>query len=353
MKKKFLSVMVAVLSSVLVAACFFDKKSDSVVVVVSPDFAPFSSKKDGELIGFDIDLANKIAEKLGKKVTFQEASSAQFAALIQDKKADLVISAFEISNAKRELFAFSDPYFQDSLVIVYLKNKFHFTDVSELKGKIIGVRTGSAMEEALSNNSLISNLTVMPQDNEDQLFDNLKSGRVDAVLLSQSQLSLFLAKDVDLTYIQAAAIPISGYVVAMHQDTDLKEKVDHIISELKEEGFIDGLLKKWIVEVEESTDDVKQNHSDVVPGNINESTTPNTAEALKVTTVLDNTQDSNVTSVNNTATGANSTTEQPAATDAEANDGIATTKSEQAQPASVTEATSASEVQQAKQQAKQ
>ena len=118
MKQKILITLVAILTLGLLASCA--KSSDALVVGTDAAFPPFEmvDEQTKEIVGFDIDLMNAIAEKAGLDIQFQNVAWDPLLAGMADCQYDMAISGMTITPDRAAQFAFSDPYINAGQIVV-------------------------------------------------------------------------------------------------------------------------------------------------------------------------------------------------------------------------------------------
>ncbi len=222
------------------------------VLTVGSDiaFPPFESKDEntGEIIGFDIDLAAEIADRLGLELEIVPALFDSIIPALNGKKFDLVISAMTITEKREEEVDFSDPYINSNQSIAVAADS-DIDAVEGLSGKIVGVQrgtTGADKAEELKDEVGITEIRTY----EDALlaFEDLKAGRVDAII-NDLPVSAFLATKDPAFKVVAEIKTDEQYGMAFRDDNDtLREAVNKILKEMRDDGTYDRIYAKWFGE---------------------------------------------------------------------------------------------------------
>ena len=126
----------------LLVSCTSVKKSDTLVVGISPDYPPFALKIKGELAGTDVEMMHKIGRALNKKIEFKEMDFHALIPALLAKKIDLAISGVSPTQERRKKVLFTNPYYIEQNCILFNKEKNHFTNVLDLKGKVVATTLG-------------------------------------------------------------------------------------------------------------------------------------------------------------------------------------------------------------------
>jgi polar amino acid transport system substrate-binding protein len=156
------------------------------VVITSPDNPPFEFKDTAQggdkVIGFDMDVIQKVAEQLGRPIKIIEADFSGIIPALQSGRADMAIAAIVPTDERRKSVDFSDPYYMYKFALLVPESSTIASE-KELNDKKIGVQTGSSHEvlahklkESMPEMSLTS-LTKLGA-----LVQELKNGRIQAVL---------------------------------------------------------------------------------------------------------------------------------------------------------------------------
>ncbi|WEV61106.1 transporter substrate-binding domain-containing protein [Streptococcaceae bacterium ESL0729] len=256
MKKIFAGLLVA-LSVVSLAACggkSSSSKDDSLqkvkdkgelVVALSPDYAPFEFQmiKDGKnvVVGSDIDLANKIAEKIGVKVKISTMDFSNVLASVANGSADLAISGLTATDERKKTFDFSDEYYQTKNVLVVNKDKAgKYKSISDLKGAKIAAQKGSIQEGIVTDTFKDSTLISLPTATN--MINELKNNTVDAVALDGLVAESYVESNDDIEIDKDVTFPAdtegSNAIAIKKGNESLKAEVNAVIAELKKEGFI-------------------------------------------------------------------------------------------------------------------
>jgi len=217
-------------------------------------YAPFESKAaDGKLVGFDIDLGNEICARLKAKCVWVENDFDGMIPALKAKKFDGVLSSMSMTPQRAEQIAFSSKLFNTPTRLVAKKGSGILPTADSLKGKTVGVEQGTIQETYAKTYWETKGAKVVPYQNQDQVYADLLSGRLDAALQDAVQADIgflktprgagfeFVGKDLDDPKILG-----SGAGIGMRkEDTDLKAKVDKAIADIIKDGTYKKLEKKY------------------------------------------------------------------------------------------------------------
>lgn len=221
---------------------------------VDPSYPPFESKApDGSLIGFDIDLGNALCAKLNAKCVWVENDFDGMIPALQARKIDAVLSDMSVTEKRRQQIDFTDKTaFSPTRMVAKAGSKLEPTAES-LKGKSIGVEQGTVQETYAKANYEPNGTNVVSYQNQDQVYADLKSGRLDAALQDEAQANAgFLktpeGKGFDFCGPELNDNKILGSVAAIgirKADVDLKNALNTALAELLKDGTYQTIAKKY------------------------------------------------------------------------------------------------------------
>ena len=175
---------------------------------VDPSYAPFESKAaDGSLVGFDIDLGNAICAELKVKCKWVESDFDGMVPGLKANKFDGVISSMTVTPAREKVIDFSNELFSGPTSLVYKKGSGLSADTASLKGKTVGYEQGTIQEAYAKAVLDKAGVKTQAYANQDQVYADLISGRLDASVQDMLQAELgFLKSPQGAGYEISAAI---------------------------------------------------------------------------------------------------------------------------------------------------
>lgn len=267
--KKLLTMMMAGATLVGLAACTDkeaakDKVTDwdkidqkgEIVIGVDDTFVPmgFRDEKD-ELVGFDIDLANAVADELGIKAKIQPIDWSMKETELKNGTIDLIWNGYTVTAERKEKVAFTKPYLKNEQVIVTLK-KNNITEYADMKGKVIGAQEGSSGEANLIEEPEL--MLDFVKDNEAVLYPtfmetflDLNNGRLDGFIIDSVFAEYYISKedDPDKYVILPSEFGEEDYAVgARKEDQKTVAKINQAIKSLADQGKTQEISMKWFNE---------------------------------------------------------------------------------------------------------
>lgn len=205
-------------------------------------YPPFEQGKPGNYTGFDVELMEAIAEKLGRTAEFQDTSFDTIFRDLAQGRFEAVASATTITDEREETVDFTDPYYFSEQAIV-VKEGSEIDSVEALDGATISVQQGTTGEEFVEEKTEAGELRTFPQGPD--AVNAVKSGVVDAAVLDIPVAENAVAAGGGIEV--SAAIPTEeeyGFVVQQGEE-ELLEEMNEALAELKEDGTFTTIYEKW------------------------------------------------------------------------------------------------------------
>ena len=241
MKKTLLTL--SALALCVAAGSALAKEYKEIRFGVDPSYAPFESKAaDGNLVGFDIDLGNAICAEL--KVTCKWVES-DFDGLIPGLKArkfDGVISSMTVTPAREKVVDFSEELFSGPTALVFKKGAGLDASVESLKGKTVGYEQGTIQEAYAKAVLDKAGIKTQAYANQDQVYADLISGRLDASIQDMLQAQLgFLKSPQGAGYelskpVDSEMLPSKTAIGIAKGNKDLQDLLNKGIKALHDDG---------------------------------------------------------------------------------------------------------------------
>lgn len=252
-----LSLMMGTVSAEGLFGLFEDNASSQInndtnfMVGFNPEFPPFTYKDDnGSFTGFDLELAQEVANRNNWTFIAQPVIDWNSKEIeLNSDEIDCIWSEFTI-NGREDDFTWSDPYFNNSQVIIVKENS-GIESPSDLKGKNVEVLEGSSALQALNeNNESLKNtfgqLTEIKEYNTG--FMNLESGICDALIGDVGIANYHLEEKYSDSNIKILDEPLAyeQYGVGFKKsNTDLRNQVQKTLDEMFEDGTVDEIAQKY------------------------------------------------------------------------------------------------------------
>jgi len=241
--KRFLCLLLAAVMCFSLAAC--GGKDENKLVIGYTIYEPMNYMEDGKLTGFDTEFAEAVCEKLGVTPEFVEINWDTKFVTLDSKKIDCIWNGMTISDEVKANCDVSKAYVKNAQVVVMKKDKIDsYKDVKSLEGLKFAAEAGSAGEAAIKDNGLDKNYAPVAAQTDALLA--VVGGQADACVIDITMAKSMTAEGTsysDLTY--SLELTTEEYGIGFRKDSDLTEKVNKAIDELKADGTLDKLAEKY------------------------------------------------------------------------------------------------------------
>lgn len=226
------------------------QKNGKLVVGMSADYAPYEfhyiDENGKDVIGgFDVDIANEIANKIGVNLVIQEMDFDALVSALPAGKVDLVISGMNPTEERAKVVDFSEVYYNSKHgILVRAEDADKYQTFADLEGAKVGVQLGSTQEKIAKTE--IPNVNLQQLSNINNLILELKAGKVDAIVMEKPVAEMAVKSNPEL----AVGKPIyeeqtGGNAVGIAKNNpQLLAKVNEVITELNESGKMDEYIAK-------------------------------------------------------------------------------------------------------------
>ncbi|MFH5837395.1 amino acid ABC transporter substrate-binding protein [Proteiniclasticum sp. C24MP] len=258
--KKIITLLMGLL---LLAGCSnpSDKNEDTfdalmekgeIVVGLDDTFVPMGFRnQQGELVGFDVDLAKEIFDRIGITPKFQPIDWSLKESELNSGNIDLIFNGYTITDARKEKVNFSDPYMDNTQIIITMASS-DITSKEDLKDKVVSVQKESSAYDAVSSEEgIVPNLKngeLITFDSNLDLFLDLEAGRSDAIVLDEVFARyVLLSKNIEEYRILEDNFGQEEYGIGFRKsDTTLLDKVNETLEEIVSDGTFEEIKKVYI-----------------------------------------------------------------------------------------------------------
>jgi ABC-type amino acid transport substrate-binding protein len=222
-------------------------------VGLDASFPPFESlDAEGEVVGFDPDLAQAIAADLGAQSIFVNVGFDGLYDALWADRVDVVISGLPYDPRRTQDVNYSQPYFNAGQVLVVGADDPALTHSSDmempelLSGRIVAVEWGSLADmEARHLKETADGMETLPQPTAQDALHALVAGQADAAIADAVSVYQFMGQGRAEIHI-VATLTDEPYVIATRlRSRRLAEAIDEVLMELRESGRLDELLERW------------------------------------------------------------------------------------------------------------
>ncbi len=224
-------------------------KADGFVTMsTNAEFEPFEYKDGDNFAGIDIDISNKIAEKLGVKLKINDVAFDTLTTELASGKANFVAAGMTATEDRKKNVDFSDTYFDATQSIIVLKGSA-IKARADLNGKKVGVQQGTTGDSFCTNEDGTSDIKVGSTERYSKGVDavtDLINGKIDAVVIDDFPAQKFVQKNADKLVKLSEALTVEKYAIAVKKgDADMLKVVNEVLGEMKSSGDLDKLITKY------------------------------------------------------------------------------------------------------------
>lgn len=216
-------------------------------VGMDPSFPPFESLDgDGQLVGYDLDLARAIAARWGITITVHGIGFDSLFDAALAGQVDAAISALPVEPRFARDVAYSVPYFEAGLLLVIRTEDAGMQRVEDLAGKRLAVELGSAGDaQGRVLQRQLEDLTLLPFSLSQEALRAVASGQADAALVDGVSAWQFAGHNNEVRLLERAVISDPYVIVLPARSPDLLEAVNKAIEEMKDDGTLAALRRRW------------------------------------------------------------------------------------------------------------
>lgn len=198
----------------------------------------------GKNVGFEIDLVDEIAKRLGKSVEIVNIPFNGLFSAVQSARIDMAISSITITEKRLESVSFAQPYYDSDQSLTVL-SKSGIAKVEDLKGKAIGVDTGSTGDMwATQNQAQYGFGDIRRFEGLQPAMLDLAAGRLDGYV-SDIPALLYFTKDKPQFKVAQRIQTGERYSIMFAKDSPLATQVNEQITAMKKDGTVAALHEKW------------------------------------------------------------------------------------------------------------
>ncbi len=212
------------------------------IMVTNAEFPPYEFRENNDIVGIDADIARAIAEKLGMELEIQDMAFDSLIPAIQSGKADFAAAGMTVNEDRKKNVDFTDTYAEAAQVII-VKEDSEIASPDDLTGKKIGVQTGTTGDIYADD---IENGDIQRFNKGMEAVMSLTQGKIDAVIIDREPAKVFIKENEGLKILDEAFTEEEFAIAIKKGNTELVDKFNAAIKELKESGEFQKIVDKYI-----------------------------------------------------------------------------------------------------------
>jgi len=227
------------------------KERGEFVLGLDDSFPPMGFRdENGEIVGFDIDLAKEVCSRLGVELILQPINWSAKEQELNTKNIDCIWNGLTITPERREVILFTKPYMKNRQVLV-VRADSDYAALADFAGKKLGIQAGSSANDALNNATEFKaslGQVVEFDDNMTALMD-LEQGGVDVVLMDEIVARFYIQQRSKNYKVLDEALAGEEYGVGFRkEDQALMEKIEETLIAMAEDGTMAAISERWFGE---------------------------------------------------------------------------------------------------------
>lgn len=222
------------------------KAKGEITIAMEGTWAPWTyHDSNNNLVGFDVEIGQEIANKLGVKAKFIEGEWDGLLAGLESGRYDIMINGVDITPERELKYNFSTPYAYNRTAVIVRENDNSISSMADLAGK----KTANTISSTYAQVAESYGATVTPVDDLVQTFELLLAGRIDATL--NAEVTYYDYKNAHpnaAIKIACLDVQTTNVAIPMRKDEDsatLRDAVNKAVNELLEDGTISALSIKY------------------------------------------------------------------------------------------------------------
>lgn len=269
MKKILCTILIVIMGAVTMAGCGvktadgenvgsmetdktgweYIKEKGKLVIGLDDTFAPMGFRNEkNELVGFDIDLANAVGEKLGVEIEFQPIDWNAKEMELSSKRIDCIWNGMSATEDRQESMALTKKYLNNRIVIMTMDDSLIVDSAEDLKNLKIGTQADSAAFETMQDNDAYDSFSenIVEYDTYDEAILDMQAGRIDCIVVDQV-LGEYKNNQMDGAMKECSFdFGDDFYAIGCRQgEEDLADKISDAIQALIDDGTAADISNKW------------------------------------------------------------------------------------------------------------
>lgn len=201
--------------------------------------------ESGTITGFDIDVAGEVCKRLGVKLVLKPIDWDEKEDELNSGKIDCIWNGLSVTPDREQSMNLSDPYMKNELIFIVLEDS-DAKGLRDLAGKTVGVQSGSTGEEELERSSIYPDIKAKRYDTALEVIDRLNAGEIDVALIDSVLSYYCIFSSETQYYILSESLAEEEYAIGFRKnDQKLRDRIQEIISEMKADGTLGQISKKW------------------------------------------------------------------------------------------------------------
>ena len=218
-------------------------QTPSVNVATDPSFVPFEmlDPETGEMVGFDMDIINEVAERAGFDVNLTTMEFSGIIPAVQTGSQEVAIAGITITDERAQVVDFSDPYYDSGLQIIVRADNEEVSSLEDLEGLSIATKIGSTSYDFLQQ-ELGEDADITPYPGTADMYMALLGRNVDAVFYDAPNVAYFSqTRGEGRTKVVGPLYEGQQYGIVFHKGSEWVEPTNEALASMREDGTYDEI----------------------------------------------------------------------------------------------------------------
>ncbi|MEI6457202.1 MAG: ABC transporter permease subunit, partial [bacterium] len=217
--------------------------------IVSDLGLPFTVIKDGQLIGFDIELSKRFAASVGKEFEPVDLPFASMLASVSTNKIDIITSSLMITEERKKQINFSDPYFESGVSVIAKKKNIVkptlplYSKLDDIADKKIGIFTGTVHDAFISKK--YPKAQIFRFESTPDMMMSVKNGKVDFAMFDLITANIIIKHNPELGILSSNVLNMPLGVGFSKGNDVLRNEFNDFLKEARKDGTYDTIYKRW------------------------------------------------------------------------------------------------------------
>lgn len=221
------------------------KAAGVIRIGVDDAFPPMEYRDEkGNLIGFDVDLANELGKRLGVEIVWVPTAWDGVILALQSGKFDMILSTLTITEERAQKIDFSPPYIYGAQIVVVREQNKDINVLADLKGRVVGTQLGSTGQVAAEKFGGFKDLKLYATYPE--AFTDLAIGRIEALIVDEFVGRYYITKQEGAYRVLEEVMEEESIGIGFRKgEAAFREAVAQAIEDIKADGTYAEISKKW------------------------------------------------------------------------------------------------------------
>lgn len=198
---------------------------------------------DGTFEGIDVDIAGKIAEKLGLELVVDDMDFGSIITSVQTGKEDIALAGLTVTDERKQNVDFTDSY-ATGVQVVIVPEDSDIKTIDDLQGKLIGCQESTTGYTYCTDDYGEDMVTAFPSGAN--AVQALLTGKIDAVVIDKQPAEAYVAQNEGLKILDTEYVA-ENYAIGVSKDnTALRDAVNNALKELIDDGTVQAILDQYI-----------------------------------------------------------------------------------------------------------